>query len=164
LVVQELAGMMRLVGEPRTVLRARSDWQRYAKDRAMYGRVFDWHTLEGPCVLRSGGRYYCMYSGGSWQSAGYGVDFGVADAVLGPYDDRGNEAGPRVLRTVPGNVIGPGHHSIVVGPDEQTLFICYHAWDAAMTARRLFIDPLILTDDGPRCDGPSWTPRTLRAR
>ncbi len=162
LVVQELSGMTRLVGEPKTVLRARSDWQRYERDRLMYGRTFDWHTLEGPCVVRSGDLYYCMFSGGAWKSAGYGVDYGVARSVLGPYDDRGNEEGARVLRTVPGRVVGPGHHSVVLGPDDRTSFICYHAWDADMTARRLCIDPLVMTPDGPRCDGPSWTVKTLR--
>lgn len=161
IVVQELAGMTRLVGEPRTVLRPRRDWQLFKRERPMYGRVFDWHTLEGPCVLVRDGVYYCTYSGGCWQTARYGVDYATAAGVLGPWTDESRAAGPRLLAGVPGHVIGPGHHSIVIGPDGVTPFVCYHAWDAAMTARRLCIDPLVFTPEGPRCDGPSWTPRTL---
>ena len=49
----------------------------------------------------------------------------------------------------------------VLGPDDKTLYIVYHAWDPGRTARRMFIDPLIWTPDGPKCDGPSIEPREL---
>jgi GH43 family beta-xylosidase len=123
----------------------------------MYGKIFDWHTLEGPCVRKHNGVYYCFYSGGCYQGEGYGVDYGTASNVLGPYCDTGNEKGARVLRTVPGEIIGPGHHSIVLGPDDRTEFIVYHAWDPQMSARRMHIDPLAWTSQGPRCAGPTWT-------
>ena len=80
----------------------------------------------------------------------------MADHVLGPYSDAGNERGPRVLRTVPGHVLGPGHNSIGLGPDGETEYIVYHAWDKELTARRMFIDELDWTEDGPRCQGPTW--------
>jgi beta-xylosidase len=163
LVVDRLLDMTRLAGEPRTVLRARSDWQRFQAERPMYGQLWDWHTLEGPCVRKHDGRYYCFYSGGRWESEGYGVDYGVAESVLGPYSDAGNEAGPRVLRSIPGRVLGPGHNSIVVGPDAQTEYLVYHAWDAGMTARRMCFDRLLWTPDGPRSDGPTVTPQTVNA-
>ncbi len=138
-----------------TVLRARQDWQRFQENRLMYERVWDWHTLEGPCVLKHRGRYYCFYSGGRWENDSYGVDYGVAQSVTGPYSDDGSETGPRVLRTEPGKVIGPGHNTIVIGPDEITYYIVYHAWDPEMTARRMFIDRLCWTAEGPRCVGPT---------
>jgi beta-xylosidase len=111
LVVAELETMTRLSERVDTVLRARFDWQRFRSNRMMYGRRFDWHTLEGPCVLEREGRYYCFYSGGCWQGADYGVD--------------------------------------------------YHAWDPAYVARRLCIDPLTFTSDGPRALGPSRGPQRL---
>jgi len=159
LVVHELETMTRLSSEGRTVLRARCDWQRFMESRPMYGGVYDWHTLEGPCVVRHEGRYYCFYSGGRWETESYGVDYGVAPHVLGPYSDEGNESGPRILRTVPGRVIGPGHNSIVTAPDGITRFLAYHAWDAARTARRLCIDRLEFTGAGPRSPGPTYTPQ-----
>jgi hypothetical protein len=59
------------------------------------------------------------------------------------------------LKTVPGRVIGPGHHSIVEGPDGASDWMVYHAWDPAMRARRMCIDPLLWEDNGPRCVGPT---------
>lgn len=159
--VDRLQSMTKLAGTPRVVLRARWDWQRFQTDREMYGGRYDWHTLEGPCVRQFRGRYYCFFSGGCYQGEGYGVDYGVADSVYGPYADAGSASGPRVLKTVPGQVLGPGHNSIVVGPDGKTDYIIYHAWDAELTARRMCIDPLIWTDDGPRCAGPSFTPQPI---
>lgn len=161
LVVHPLDGMTRLEPSGRTVARARCDWQRFAADRPMYGRIFDWHTLEGPCVVRHDGRYYCLYSGGCWQTETYGVDFVVADAVLGPYSDQGGESGPRVLGTVPGRVLGPGHCSTTIGPDGTTRYIVYHAWEPDMNARRMCIDPLVFTPQGPRSPGPTWTEQQL---
>ena len=122
----------------------------FAADRPMYGARYDWHTLEGPCVRRHDGRYYCFYSGGRWESDAYGVDYAVGDHVLGPYSDAGSEDGPRVLRSAPGALIGPGHNSIVVGPDGVSEHLVFHAWDAAMRTRRMFIDRLVWTAEGPR--------------
>jgi beta-xylosidase len=157
LVVHAMASMTALVpGSGRTVARARFDWQRFAADRTMYGQVFDWHTLEGPFVVRHDGRYYCLYSGGSWQTPSYGVDYVVADSVMGPYVDDAPGAGPRVLRTVPGRVLGPGHCSATPGPDGNR-YLVYHAWGPDLTARRMCIDPLEFTADGPRSPGPTWT-------
>jgi GH43 family beta-xylosidase len=161
LVVQRLEGMTRLAGEETIVMRAGFDWQRYQKDRVMYGQVYDWHTLEGPCVRKHQGRYYCFYSGGRWETENYGVDYGEADSVLGPYIHPTNLERPRVLQSIPGRVLGPGHNSIALGPDGDTEYVIYHAWSADMTARRMCLDKLLWTPDGPRCAGPTWEPQTL---
>jgi beta-xylosidase len=163
LMVDVLEDMTTLRGEPRTVLRARSDWQLFKAKREIYEGVWDWYTLEGPCVRKHEGRYYCFYSGGRWESEHYGVDYGVADTILGPYVDTGNESGARVLRSAPGHLLGPGHNSIVLGPDRQTEYLVYHAWDPSMIERRMCIDKLLWTPDGPRCNGPTWTPQTVSA-
>jgi len=161
LMVDRLQSMTQLAGEGKVVLRARSDWQRFLANRPMYGGVYDWHTLEGPCVRQHEGRYYCFYSGGRWETENYGVDYGVADSVMGPYSDAGNEAGPRVLRSIPGRVLGPGHNCMILAPDHRTHYIVYHAWGTDMAARQMFLDKLIWTPHGPRCHGPTWTPQTL---
>ena len=163
LMVDRLTDMTTLAGEARTVLRSRFDWQRWESDRPMYGETWDWHTIEGPCVRKHEGRYYCFYSGGRWETETYGVDYAVADSVMGPYSDEGSENGARVLRTIPGHVTGPGHCSIVTGPDGATDYVVYHAWDSAMTARRICMDALVWTPDGPRCT-PTWEPQTVTAR
>ncbi len=159
LVVDRLLTMTKLAGEAKVVLRANHDWQRFLAERLMYGGFYDWHTLEGPCVRKHENRYYCFYSGGRWETQSYGVDYGVADRVMGPYFDAGNESGPRVLRST-GYVLGPGHNSIAVGADGQD-YIIYHAWDTEMNARRMCIDRLIWTAEGPRCQGPTWTQQQI---
>lgn len=155
LMVARMKSMTELEDEGRVVIRARNDWQRFQADRPMYDQVWDWHTIEGPFVRKHEGRYYCFYSGGRWENDTYGVDYGVAEHVTGPYSDEGNETGPRVLRTVPGQLIGPGHNSIIRGPDDSD-YIVYHAWDREMKARQMFIDRLKWTPEGPRCEGPTW--------
>ncbi|WP_013334561.1 glycoside hydrolase family 43 protein [Gloeothece verrucosa] len=161
LFVDKLQDMTTLSGEGKVVLRARSDWQRFLKDRLMYGKLFDWHTLEGPYVRKHSGRYYCFYSGGRWESDLYGVDYAVAELVMGPYSDVGNENGPRVLRSVNERVLGPGHNSIILGVDDRSEYIVYHAWDTKMTKRRMCLDKLIWTSQGPRSQGPTWTEQLL---
>jgi beta-xylosidase len=160
LMVDRLKHMTQLAGESKLVLRARADWQRFLADRPMYGGIYDWHTLEGPCVRKHEGRYYCFYSGGRWETENYGVDYGIADTVMGPYSDAGNEAGPRVLRSIPGQILGPGHNSIVVSPDQEE-YIVYHAWNQLGTQRQMHLDKLVWTPEGPRCLGPTWTPQSI---
>lgn len=157
LVVRELIEMTRLADDERIVARARCNWQRFSRNRPMYGRLFDWHTLEGPFVVKNRGQYYCFFSGGCWQTDTYGVDYVVADSVLGAYSDEGVERGPRVLRSVPGQVLGPGHCSIVRGPDGQTMYLVYHAWGPDLSARRMCLDSLSFSGEGPSSPGPSWT-------
>ncbi|HZF67555.1 MAG TPA: glycoside hydrolase family 43 protein [Gemmatirosa sp.] len=162
LAMDRLVGMTRLAGECRTVLRARHDWTLYEANRRMdvYGQTFDWHTIEGAFVRRHRGRYYCFYSGANWQTERYGVDYAVASRITGPYTGEGRSA--RVLTGVPGKVRGPGHHSIVEGPDGRD-WVCYHAWNADRSVRQLCIDPLEWTAAGPRCT-PTVTPRRIGRR
>jgi len=164
LVVDRMIDMTTLAGEPRTVLRARHDWQRFQAERPMYGgTLWDWHTLEGPCVRKHEGRYYCFYSGGRWETESYGVDYAVADHPLGPYQDTSDSGGARVLRSAPDHLLGPGHNSLVVGPDGETEYLAYHAWDPGRVARRMCLDRLLWTPEGPRCAGPTWIEQEVTA-
>jgi arabinan endo-1,5-alpha-L-arabinosidase len=159
LVVDRLIDMTRLAGECHVVVRARYDWTLYQAHRRMdvYDATFDWHTIEGPSVVKHARKYYCFYSGANYQTTRYGVDYVVADHPLGPYTGQGDH--PRVLQSVPGRVRGPGHHSIVPGPDGKSQWLVYHAWDPAMKIRQMCIDKLDWTPEGPRCLGPSFTPQ-----
>jgi GH43 family beta-xylosidase len=151
--------LLRTTEPSRPVLRANHDWQIY--DRSLYGRMWPaWHTVEGPCVVAHAGRCYCFYSGGNWQTRDYGVSYAVADHPLGPWSHAPHE-GPVVLRERGGEVLGPGHNSHVVGPDGRTEFLVYHAWDASRTKRRMCLDRLEWTPQGPRCLGPTTEPQPL---
>lgn len=154
--------MLSVAGSPTTVVRATGDWQIFQRNRRWYDRDWEaWHTVEGPFVIEHEERYYCLYSGGCWETANYGVSYAVADHPLGPWRDEWSREGPTVLRGIPGQVLGPGHNSVVLGPDGRTRFIVYHAWDVARTARRLCIDPLVFTPAGPRCLGPTTERQTI---
>src|SRR5215831_3366388 len=159
--VDRLLDMTRLAGECKVVVRAKHDWTLYQANRRMdvYDATFDWHTIEGPCVIRHGGKYYCFFSGSNYQTTRYGVDYVVADNPMGPYTGEGDQ--PRVLRSLDARVRGPGHHSIVPGPHGHSEWFVYHAWDPNMRVRWMCIDKLVWTRDGPRCEGPTWQPRPL---
>ncbi len=159
LAVAPLEDMRKIPADFTAVARAHHDWQRYQANRPMYGQTYDWHTLEGPCALRHQDRLYVLYSGGNWQEDTYGLDYVYATGPNGPFVDD-NQGAPRVLKTVPGRVIGPGHNSLVTGPNGRR-YIAYHAWDPEMKARRLFFDELIWTPEGPRSHGPTWTPKVV---
>ena len=172
LVVDRLVSMTELAGQPQVVMRAHWQWQIFERNRSMGGRVADWYTLEGPSVVKRGGKYYCFYSGGNYQNDTYGVDYLVADRVTGPWREAGQFRGPQIMRSVPGKVIGPGHNSVVSSPDGREDFIVYHAWDPAMTARQMWVDPLEWTPEGPvvrrfaeriaECNREAEEPRTDR--
>jgi arabinan endo-1,5-alpha-L-arabinosidase len=162
IVVDRLVDMTKLAGDPKVVVRARHDWTLFEANRAMPmlgDKKFDWHTIEAPWVVKRDGKYYCFYSGSNFGTTNYGVDYVVADSVMGDYNDQGRYA--RVLRGVTDLVRGPGHHSIVKAPDGTTDVAVYHAWDPKMTRREMCIDPIFWTPYGPRCVGPSVSPVEL---
>jgi GH43 family beta-xylosidase len=159
LAVDRLVDMQTLAGEPVPVLSATAEWQLFRAARPMYGAVYDWYTLEGPFVVKRLGRYWCFYSGGAWTGSGYGISYAVADSPLGPWHEPTAD-GPALLRSRPGLLEGPGHNSVVVGPDGRD-YLVYHAWDAARTARRMCIDRLEWTNDGPRTTGPTAEPQPV---
>jgi beta-xylosidase len=161
-VVELAKDMLTVAGEPKIVLRASANWQIYESNRNYKGRVWPaWYCIEGPHVTYHEGRYYCFYSGGAWHGTQYGVGFATADHPLGPWLGDDAERGPTVLQGIPNRVIGPGHNSLITGPDGKTLFMVYHAWDSARTARRMCIDPIHWTPTGPRVAGPTTDPQPL---
>jgi beta-xylosidase len=158
--VQRLSDMTHSGGDCHDVVRPSFDWTLYESNRWMkiFNNTFNWHTIEGPCVIKHDGKYYCFYSGANWQTPRYGEDYVVADNPLGPYTGAGDHA--RVLHGIPGQVFGPGGATIVTGPDNQTQYIVYHAWNKGMTQRQMCIDKLDWTSDGPR-SLPTITPQPI---
>lgn len=138
-------------GDTVGVLAADADWQLYERDRIMYGQHFDWHTLEGPSVVRRHGSYWLTYSGGAWTGSGYAVSWAVADSPLGPWRNATAEDAP-LLRTTD-TLIGPGHNSLTTTPDGGDA-IAFHAWDEAHKRRQLHVHRISFEREGPRVDGP----------
>ncbi len=151
LAVVPLRDMVTVDGPATAVLEPTEDWQIYERDRPMYGALYDWHTLEGPSVVRRHDRYWMTYSGGAWTGAGYGVTWAVADAPLGPWRPA-PEGSPRLLATT-GDLIGPGHNSLTVGPDGEDV-IAFHAWDRSRTRRELHTRRIHFSPGGPSIGDP----------
>ncbi len=153
-----------LAGEPAPVALPRHDWHVYHPNRPEKGFV-RWHTVEGPFILKRKGLYYEMFSGGNWQNPTYGVSYAVTDRLDRPEEWTQAADGERVLpilRTLEGQVVGPGHNSVVRGPDNRQLFCVYHRWieeAAGQSARALAIDPLDWAGERMLVLGPSTGPR-----
>jgi GH43 family beta-xylosidase len=165
-VVDRLIDPLRLAGAPRPVTLARYDSQVFDAHRLEKGGV-RWHTLEGPFVLKRKHRYYQMFSGGNWQNPSYGVSYAVASSLSEAQEWLQLEHGerlPLVLATVPGRVIGPGHNSVVRGPDNVAQYCVYHRWSEDRTARVLSIDPLDWAGERLIVLGPSTGPVPAPAR
>ena len=150
-----------LAGNARPVTRARYDWQVYDPARAEKGGV-RWHTVEGPFVLKRKKLYYEMFSGGNWKNTTYGVSYAVTDDVNTQDEWAQASDGEKILpilRTIPGEVIGPGHNSVVRGPDNQQLFCVYHRWAEDSSDRVLAIDPQDWAGTRMIILGPSTAPQ-----
>lgn len=143
-VVDRMINPFTLAGDPHPVARAQYDWQVYDPNRIEKGGV-RWYTIEGPSVLKRKSRYYQMFSAGNWKNVSYGVSYAYTDDIRKAEEWRQVSDGislPPILRSVPGKVIGPGHNSVIRGPDNRQLYCIYHAWTQEGRARSMCIDPL----------------------
>ncbi len=158
-VMDRMIDSFTLEGRPRPVTRARYDWQVYDPARKEKGGV-RWHTVEGPTVLKHKGLYYEMFSGGNWQNTTYGVSYATSESLERQEEWEQASDGERVLpilRTLPGKVVGPGHNSVVRGPDNRQLFCVYHRWTEQ--GRVLAIDRLEWVGERMTVLGPTTTPQ-----
>lgn len=133
----------------RVALAPYADWQIYERDRPMYDGVYDWHTLEGPSVVKREGQYWMTFSGGAWTGPGYAVSWASAPTPLGPWTHAPEHSAP-VLGTGP-TLTGPGHNSLVVGPDGQDV-IAFHSWSGDGSRRELHLAGIRFTATGPTVD------------
>jgi beta-xylosidase len=163
-VVDRMIDAFTLEGKPEPVTRARYDWQVYDPKRESKGGV-KWHTVEGPFVLKHNGLYYQMFSGGNWQNLTYGISYAVSDKIKPGHEWKQHADGSAILpilRTIPGEVIGPGHNSAVHGPDDRELYCVYHRWHEG--ERVLCIDRMGWNGDELVIYGPTTTEQPVPRR
>lgn len=110
-----------------------------------------WYWNEGACVLKRRGQYYQMYSGGFYADDTYGVGFATAPTPRGPWTKY--PANP-VLRSG-SQILGPGHHSVVIGPDGVTPWMVYHGYVPGQKGRKVHIDRLFWAGDRLVIAGPT---------
>ncbi|HEX2910254.1 MAG TPA: glycoside hydrolase family 43 protein [Chloroflexia bacterium] len=160
-VMDRLQDPYTLAGNPQPVTRAKYDWHVYDPHRKEKGGV-RWHTIEGPFVLKHKQRYYEMFSGGNWQNISYGVSYATTADLQSPDEWEQVADGKKtmpILRTIPNKVIGPGHNSVVRGPDNLQLYCVYHRWASDGSAREMAIDPQDWVGNRMLIVGPSTEPQ-----
>jgi beta-xylosidase len=134
IVVQTMANPATKKGEPKMVIRPTEEWEKRSGE-----------VTEGPFMLKHNGIYYLMYSGTGADSPNYGIGYATSKSPLGPFVKF--EGNPIAHRE--GKVLGPGHHSVIEGPDHKLWLIYHQKWNAEKNFHRfLAIDPLWFDDQG----------------
>lgn len=129
-------------------------WQLYNAKNSIY-------CMEGASVIYKDGKYWYLYSGGNWKTPTYGVGCLVSDSIMGTYREVGSLERGSVVSTIPGELTGPGHTSLLLAPDNETWFLVYHSWNKEQTKRQMCLDPLIWTDEGPKVYQPARGKKTV---
>jgi Glycosyl hydrolases family 43 len=80
-------------------------------------------VVEGPSMVRAGGRYYLFYSGNDWSSRSYAVGFAACAAPTGPCA----KPSPAVAFAANGTIAGPGGQEFFADAGGQ-LWMAYHAY------------------------------------
>ena len=98
--------------------------------------------VEAPCMIKDGGKYYFMWSAGSWTNGTYHVNYAVSDSPIG-----GWTGATAVLEAQEGIADGPGHHGFLYLPEKNEYLIVYHRrtpGDLIPLHRTLCIDRMII--------------------
>lgn len=77
--------------------------------------------VEGSVLFERKGKWYFMYSSGSWMNGTYCVNYSMGDSPFGPFEYKGT-----VLASQEPIATGPGHHSVINIPGTDDWYICYH--------------------------------------
>jgi glycosyl hydrolase family 43 len=105
----------------------------------------DSYWNEGSWVLKRRGRYYQLYSGSHYRDPTYGIGLTSGRTPRGPWvKDPENP----ILRSGD-RITGPGHHSVILGPDGVSAYAVYHGYDRGRPGRKVHIDRLHWCGDRP---------------
>jgi xylan 1,4-beta-xylosidase len=132
--VQPMGTPVRKKGKPSEIVRPAELWE--MKERPI---------AEAPWMLKRGGTYYLLYSGGGADTADYAIGYATAKSPIGPFS---KYPGNPVMKKGNG-VFGPGHCAVTKSQDGR-LWMIYHqkrdsskGWD-----RIICIDPIWFDDKG----------------
>jgi xylan 1,4-beta-xylosidase len=131
---QRMADPTHKEGEPVVALFPTEEWEMRS----------GWVT-EGPFMLKHNGTYYLMYSGSGADTPNYAIGYATSKSPMGPFTKyAGNPIAHR-----DGNVIGPGHHCVVTGPDGKLWMLYHQKWDDQINFHRfLALDPVWFDEQG----------------
>ncbi len=117
------------------------------------------YTNEAPTVFKRRGRYYMMYSGGSWDLPTYALAYAWSDSLpAGGLQGPGwHKVVPPILRSTP-FVDAPGHNTLTLAPNNVADATAYHARVVPFVGpgdRQTFIDRVYWNGDRPYMDQPT---------
>jgi hypothetical protein len=112
---------------------------------------FERGVIEGPTMLRSGGRYFLLYAAAGWSSRGYTTAYAACDGPLGPCR---KPADGRILRS--GDTLaGPGGAEVFHDADGSP-WAAFHAYSEPNvgypSSRYLHLAPISLSTGHPTID------------
>jgi len=128
-------------------------WERWGEKNEYTGIAW----IEGPWMFKRNGTYYIEYSASGTQWLSYASGIYSAKSPLGPFT-----YSPRnpLLRKTTGVVTGPGHGSVVQGPDGNWWVFYTIVMSNPPGGRRIGMDPIAFDANGnPYTHGPSETPQ-----
>ena len=129
------------------------EWERWGEKNEYTGIAW----IEGPWMFKRNGRYYIEFSASGTQWLSYASGIYSSKSPLGPFT-----YSPRnpLLRKTTGIVTGPGHGSVVQGPDGNWWVFYTIVMSNPPGGRRIGMDPIAFDANGnPYTNGPSETPQ-----
>ncbi len=131
-------------------------WERWGENN----EYTDIAWIEGPWVFKHNGTYYLEYSASGTQWMSYASGVYTAKSPMGPFT-----YSPRnpLLRKTTGIVTGPGHGSIVKGPDGNWWVFYTMVMSNPPGGRRLGMEPVGFDSQGNMyvrevTETPQWAP------
>jgi beta-xylosidase len=91
------------------------------EDGTIFKEITPAGYVEGPFMFIRNGKYYFMWSEGSWGGSDYCVAYAIGDSPLGPFRRLNT-----VLEQDPKIGKGAGHHSVIQIPGRDEWYIVYH--------------------------------------
>jgi hypothetical protein len=128
-------------------------WERWGEKNEYPGIAW----IEGPWMFKRNGTYYIEYSASGTQWLSYASGVYSAKSPLGPFTYSPKNP---LLRKTTGIVTGPGHGSVVKGPDGNWWVFYTIVMSNPPGGRRIGMDPIAFDANGnPYTRGPSETPQ-----
>jgi beta-xylosidase len=137
--------LTKIIGEVKLVVKPEQEWETNSG-------LYRWN--EGPFVIKHKEKYYMTYSANFYASKEYSIGYAVSNHPMGPFVKASENP---ILSYVENKVSGPGHNSIIKGPDGN-LYCVYHVhtnYHIPSENRQVFIDLLEFKEDKLVIHGPS---------
>lgn len=116
------------------------------EDGETYKEITPEGYVEGPFMLKRGGKYYFMWSEGGWTGPDYHVAYAISDSPFGPFKRIGT-----ILESDLEVATGAGHHSVIKGRGKDEYYIIYHRHPLGATSgnnREVCIERMYFREDG----------------